>query len=115
MLVFRKNVDILGPTVLSICNRSLSEGIFPSYLKVAKVIPIFKNGEKSDMSNYRPISILPAFSKILEKIAYIQLTSYFDFFNLLNPSQFGFRSGMSTENAIHSFLDHVYIALDNGK
>jgi len=115
MSLFHKNLDLLGQMVLNICNRSLTEGIFPNDLKVAKVIPIFKAGEKDSMNNYRPISILPAFSKILEKIVYIQLTDYFNHYKLLTPAQFGFRSGFSTECALHTFLDHVYRSLDNAE
>ena len=115
MSVFKKNFDILGPSVTKICNQSLVEGIFPSQLKIAKVTPIFKAGSKGIMNNYRPISILPAFSKILEKTVYVQITEYFRFYNLLSPAQYGFRSGLSTENAINNFLDFVYRALDNGE
>ena len=108
-----KNIDLLGVNILSICNRSLAEGVFPNSLKVAKVIPIFKTGERESLNNYRPISVLPSFSKILEKIVYIQLINYFNYYNLLTPAQFGFRAGFSTSDALHNFLDYVYRAMDN--
>ena len=57
-------------------NRSLEKGIFPESLKIAKVTPIFKCGDKTDLNNYRPISVLPGFSKILERIMYNRLYKY---------------------------------------
>ena len=105
--VFKNNFDILGPSVTKICNHSLAEGIFPSQLKITKATPMFKAGSKSIMNNYRPIWILPVYSKILEKVVYVQITEYFTFYNLLSPAQFGFSSGLSTENAIKNFLDFV--------
>ena len=62
---------------MHIFNKSLQKGIFPDKLKIAKVIPVFKSGEESCLNNYRPISILPTFSKVLERIMYNRLfTSY---------------------------------------
>jgi len=69
-------------------------------LKHAKIIPIFKTGEKTNISNYRPISILPCFSKLLERIMYNRLYEYFVKNNLLYQNQFGFRRGHSTEHAL---------------
>ena len=59
-----KNIDLLGVNILNICNRSLAEGVFPNNLKVAKVIPIIKTDESESLNNYRPLSVLPSFSKI---------------------------------------------------
>ena len=65
--VFKHNVDIIGLVVTEICNRSFTSGKFPNSLKMAKIKCIFKIGSRSDVNNYRPITILPAFGKILEK------------------------------------------------
>lgn len=96
--------------MLLICNQSLSEGIFPSQLKIAKITPVFKAGDRKIVSNYRPISILTALSKILEKIVVNQLNHYLLCNSILNPQQFGFRSGRSAENALQNILSSIYDA-----
>ena len=95
-----------------IFNKSLSHGIFPDLLKIARIIPIFKNGDSTDPKNYRPISLLPSFSKILEQIIYIRLTSFFNKHDILNSSQYGFRTNHSTNSAIAEVLDCVTLALN---
>ena len=69
--------ELAKPLTL-ITNQVLSSGIFPDKLKIAKVIPIFKKGDDTDINNYRPISLLPAISKIIEKVIYNQTYNYFD-------------------------------------
>ena len=93
------HIEILKP-LTHICNLSLTTGTFPEKMKTAKVIPIFKSGNKHSFSNYRPVSLLPSFSKVLERLVYNRLQSYFNMHNLLTPCQFGFRENMSTELAI---------------
>ena len=115
MRVYKDNVDILGDTILDISNKCLSQGIFPDRMKIAKVTPVFKAGDKNRIGNYRPISVLGSFSKIIEKIVFIQLNSYLNDNNVLSNFQFGFRSGFSTENAIQSFLSDVYSAFSEKK
>ena len=88
-------------------NLSLKYGVFPQNLKIAKVIPIFKKGEKTEVSNYRPISILPCFSKILERIMYNRLYSYIMQHNLLSDSQFGFQAKHSTDHALLKFVQDI--------
>ena len=69
--------ELAKPLTLN-TNQVLSSGIFPDKLKIAKVIPIFKTGDDTDVNNYRPISLLPAISKIIEKVIYNQTYNYFD-------------------------------------
>lgn len=88
---------LISPTLGSIINSIFKTGIFPRTLKNTKVIPIFKKGDRSIISNYRPISILSSVSKLFEKLFVSRLNSYLKKFNLLNDCQFGFRSGSSTE------------------
>ena len=104
----------ISPILASIFNRSISNGVFPDFLKIAKVIPLFKSGDKEIVGNYRPISILPTFSKILERTIYNQLLSYFDRYELFSDSQFGFRRKKSTAQAILDNVQFIYDNLDRG-
>ena len=79
-----------------IINLSFSQGIVPSQLKIAKVIPVFKSGDPRLMNNFRPISLLSNFSKIIEKIMYLRLMNHLNANNIISESQFGFRPGHST-------------------
>ena len=104
-----KNIyeGIEGP-LMHIFNLSIKDGIFPKKLKIAKVIPAFKTGDKSELSNYRPISILPCFSKILERIMYNRLINYLSENNLLFQKQFGFQASKSTDHAILELSDQIH-------
>ena len=74
-------------------NKSIYEGVFPDCLKVARVEPIFKGGTASNVSNYRPISVLPVFSQIFEKAAHLRIYRYLSSKSILSDYQFGFRKG----------------------
>ena len=106
--------QILSPILVHIINKSLNTGIFPSSLKLARVIPLPKDGDLKLVSNYRPISILPTFSKIFEKVVYKRLYSFLDRHSAMTSSQYGFRSGKSTTLAILKHLDYVYDNIDKG-
>jgi len=77
-------------------NSSFNTGLVPDKLKIAKIIPIFKAGQKNSISNYRPISILPFFSKILETLMAIRLSDYIERHSILTQAQYGFRRDLST-------------------
>ena len=96
-------------------NQSLSTGIFPEKLKVAKVIPIFKKDDPLLIENYRPISILPSISKIFEKVICNQLNDYFDVNKLFHSSQYGFRKQHSTELAAIELVDRATQDMDRGE
>ena len=96
----------------TIINQSLSTGIFPSKLKIAKIIPLYKKNEDNDMNNYRPISLLPIISKIFEKIVQKQLYKYLNDNNLLFDSQHGFRTNYSTETAVIELTDYLNTQID---
>jgi hypothetical protein len=98
-----------------VINLSLQTGLFPSELKVARVTPIFKSGRKDSFDNYRPISILPALSKIFEKCVHKQLMNYLEVNGLLSENQFGFRKNRSTEHAVVFFTDQIRKAMDKGQ
>ena len=103
----------MAPALEKIFNLSINTGVYPDSLKIAKVIPIFKNGSKSSVNNYRPISILSPINKIFEKIIYSRLIKYIDKFNLLYKYQYGFRKNHSTEHALLELM--VQIKLNIGK
>ena len=86
----------------------IEKGIFPNALKIARVTLLFKVGDPTDMSNYRPISVLPCFSKILERNMYNRLYKYLTTEKLLYSKQFGFQTGLSTEHAIVKLVDQIY-------
>ena len=90
-----------------IFNNSIYEGSFPDLMKRAEVIPLYKGKEMDYMINYRPISLLITLSKLLEKVIYKRLYSYFESNNTLFISQYGFRSKHSCEEAILEFVGHV--------
>lgn len=92
--------DIIAPCLTYIFNLSLTSGIFPQNMQIAKVTVLFKKGDKNKISNYRPISILPVFSKCIEKVLHYRLVSFSDKYDLLSSSQFGFRKNKSTEKAL---------------
>ena len=98
-----------------ICNLSFNTGVFPSELKVANVVPIFKSGDEMLFSNYRPASVLPVFSKIYERLMNNRLIQFINDNNLLYNFQFGFQKGKSTHMALIILLDKISEALDKGE
>ena len=97
-----------------IMNISILQGVFPNEMKIAKVVPIFKAGDSMVMSNYRPVSVLPLFSKILERLMYTRLLSFINDNGLLYKYQFGFREGHSPNLAIIFLVDKISNALEDG-
>ena len=97
----------------NLINLSLSEGIFPNELKIAKVIPIYKSGDPMLVQNYRPISILPLFSKIFERVVASRITSFITQHNILYKYQFGFRANHNTSLALILLTDEIYSAFNN--
>ena len=89
--------------MLKTCNKSLEQGIFPDSLKKAKVIPIFKTGDRKKQNNYRLISILCS-AKFLKKLSSTYQKVYLNENNISTPHQLGFRRGISTENAVQLFF-----------
>lgn len=106
--------DIISPVLAKLINSSMLSGIFPGYLKLARVIPLPKGGDSSLCSNYRPISILHILSKVYERVIHSQLYFYFDSNNIFYNHQYGFRSCKSTVQAILHQLQYTYDHLDDG-
>ena len=86
--------------------------IFPDLLKISKVVPLYKKDDDSNLSNYRPISLLPSISKIFEKVLLEQLTTYLDNNNLIHNHQYGFRKRHSTEYAALHIVDYLNYKMD---
>ena len=110
--LIQKIIAPISVPLTHIFSTSFSNGTVPQQLKTAKVIPVFKSGRKDSMDNYRPISLLSCFSKILEKIVCIRLTEFLDVNNLISPSQYGFRKKHSTLHPLVHFLNFVSTSLD---
>lgn len=105
----------LSPVVARLFNLSIELSIFPDILKTAKIRPVFKSGDKSDLGNYRPISILPVLDKIFEKLIYIRLYSFFEKFNIISENQFGFRDKKSTLHAALQLEKTILSAFKDNK
>lgn len=95
------------PIISHLANVCFKNGEFPLSLKQSIITPVFKSGDKGEVGNYRPISVLPSISKILEKLINNRLIKYLQRFNILSKSQFGFRQGLSTEDAVTALTSLV--------
>ena len=102
--------------LLKIVNLSFVTGIFPDLCKIVKVVPIFKKEDPLKCNNYRPISLLPIFSKIFEKLIYSRMYAFLEKNNLIHDKQFGFRSNHSTTHApLLALLNLLKITLTRKK
>ena len=106
--------SIANPLVY-ICNMSLSEGVFPTQLKIANVVPLYKCDDPMMFNHYRPVSLLCTLSKVFEKIMYNRLIKFLDKFSILYEYQFGFRRKRSTHMALISLIDKLTKAIENGE
>ena len=104
--------DIVEPFAF-ICNKSFETNIFPNEMKIAKVVPIYKGGDKTIFTNYRPISLLSQLSKILEKLFMNRLDKFIDKCNILNKGQYGFCTNMSTSFALIELVEEITKSTDN--
>src|SRR3989442_4625584 len=105
----------ISPILSLLINHSTDKGIFPDALKIAKILPIHKTGDKILITNYRPISLLTVFSKIYEKIILKRLNDFLTKHNILYDGQFGFRKNRSTPLALVSYLDYITAAADKNE
>ena len=110
-LLKRIIIHIIDPLVY-LFDLSLQSGFIPQEYKVAKIVTIHKGGVASSFDNYRPISILPAFSKLLEKIVANQLMKYLDKFEILYKDQYGFRKKHNTTQPLLKVLDRIFNGLN---
>ena len=89
--------------------------IFPDKLKLAKIIPLFKKGDPTIFSNYRPISLLPVISKVFERILHDQIFTFSENNSLSFSSRYGYRQQHSIEFAAVQFVEHIISRMDNKK
>ena len=112
-----KFVKISAPFIhnklATIFNLSIKTGSFPDKMKIAKVIPLFKSGSKMEVSNYRPISLLPIFSKIFEKLMHSRIFNFLQSNQILYSKQYGFQKNKSTEHAILDIQSKIVDAFEN--
>ena len=105
----------LAAPISFLINYSFETGTFPTAEKTAKVTPLYKSGERNSFNNYRPISVLSVISKVAEKLAFNQLSDYFEKNHLLSNCQYGFRRGRSTQHAVTNLVDSIRQKIDKGK
>ena len=104
--------SVIAKPITYLINLTISSGEIPSQWKEAKVTPIFKAGKKVDENNYRPISVLPLVSKIMERAVQVQLLAFFEVNKVLSLYQSGFRKKHSTETAVVHLVDHILEHMD---
>jgi len=104
--LLKETIHLIIKPITHIINTSLDTGIVPDRLKIAKVITIYKNSDKSILENYRPVSLLSAFSKIFEKIMYNKLVSFLNHNETFYKHQYGFREKHSTIHPILHLINH---------
>ena len=112
-IVMKSIKHVILKSLTLIINQIINTGVFPNKLKIAKITPIFKKDDRTLFTNYRPISLLPIFSKVIEKVICIQINDFFVENKLFFNHQYGFRSGHSTELAALELTDRIISALDN--
>ena len=114
--IIHQSFQNIAQPLVTIINTSLSTSVFPESLNIARVIPVFKADDPTLFSNYRPISIFPAFSKLFEKvILYNRLIHFLNLHNILYSKQFGFRNNHSTALALIDLINNISSAIDRNE
>jgi len=113
-IVLKHCKEELAFPLTSIINKSFAQGTFPTSLKIAKVFPKFKTGQRTETNNYRPISLLSTVSKVIEKIMLYRLTKYLTENNILTPNQHGFTRGKSTTSALIQLTEFIIDQIEAG-
>ena len=110
--ILKISAPVISPTLSKILNLSIRTGKFPSQWKKAKVVSLQKSGDQSNRSNYRPISLLPILSKVLERHVANSLISYLHSFNLISDTQSGFRKCHNCETSLLKLTQDFYDCLN---
>lgn len=109
----KETADIISIPLTHICNAILSSGIFPEKMKIARVCAVHKGGAWDVLGNYRPISVLTVFSKIIEQIINNRFSSFFTVNNVIANEQYGFQKGKSVENALLDIKEKLITNIEN--
>ena len=112
--IVRECADLISVSLCDLFNKSLVSGIFPDDWKCARVTPLFKEGEPSDLNNYRPISVISVIAKVFERIVYDQLYNFLTNEDIISNYQSGFRSLHSTATALLEATDNWAFNIDRG-
>jgi len=112
--VIKYVVNIIAKPIVHVINLSLENGIVPDEIKIARVVPIFKSGDVKELTNYRPVSVLPCLSKLFERVVYNRLLEFIETHRILSECQFGFRKKHSTEHCVSLLVDKICKAMDKG-
>ena len=106
---------IISPIICHLINLFVQQGYFPDELKHGCITPLYKNGDREKVNNYRPICSLSPLSKIIEKVINNRMLAFLDKFNIFSKTQFGFRKNMGTESALLTFIDNIQNVLNKKK
>ena len=109
--IIKENILYFGSHLSDFYNMSLTDSVFPDVAKVGRITPAHKSGPTDIIDNYRPISTLPIFSKVFEKLTFMRMNNFLSVHNVLSLCQYGFRSRRSTTDAITKLLSYVVNAL----
>ena len=112
IILIKISSDITAPFLCELINMSFREGVFPKIFAEAKVIPLHKEGDKTDENIYRPISLLSIWSKIFERVMYNRVYLFFEKHLLFSCKQFGFRLKQSTIDALVEFIEKIRNCID---
>ena len=115
MYVIKNTFEVVSEPLKNIINLSFSKGIFPDKLKLAKVIPVFKGDEPDLFTNYRPISLLPNFSKFFEKVMHNRLVEFANSHDIFYQLQFGFRKNHSTALSLTYLVNKIATSIDQNE
>ena len=104
---------VIIPQMVHMFNLSFASGIFPTKCKRATIISLYKDGDRTDVSNYRPVSLLPLLGKLIEKVVHAKFTQFLNRFNVLSDKQGGFCKGFSTASSITDLTDILFNNANN--
>ena len=113
--ILKDAFSVLIPNLTYMINLSLTTGIFPPKWKIAKIVPLQKSGDHSDVNNLRPISLLPLPGKLIERAVHTKLSEYLEQNKLLNEFQGGFRTGHSTIGTVADLTDDILLNINDNK
>ena len=111
----KMSMAFIANPLVYICNMSFSEGVFPTQLKIANVVPLYKCDDPMLFNHYQPVSLLCILSKVFEKVMYNRLIKFLEKISIVYEYQFGFRRKRSTHFALITLIDKLTQAIENGE